>query len=104
CLVFYSIFFFQAEDGIRDATVTGVQTCALPISALLQDDDRAKTSHSRLAYSPTESRCSPSAASMPAWNSRLRSVGLLPSCSPHSTTPTQSCGASNECSLMKSST
>src|SRR3989442_10197270 len=26
------IFFFQAEDGIRDADVTGVQTCALPIS------------------------------------------------------------------------
>src|SRR6267143_3610288 len=24
-------FFFQAEDGIRDGTVTGVQTCALPI-------------------------------------------------------------------------
>src|SRR2546427_7663709 len=30
---FYSVFFFfQAEDGIRDLTVTGVQTCALPIS------------------------------------------------------------------------
>src|SRR5689334_24559850 len=28
-LVFF--FFFQAEDGIRDGTVTGVQTCALPI-------------------------------------------------------------------------
>src|SRR5207245_7521162 len=28
----FFIFFFQAEDGIRDATVTGVQTCALPIS------------------------------------------------------------------------
>src|SRR2546430_9907346 len=28
------IFFFQAEDGIRDLTVTGVQTCALPISIL----------------------------------------------------------------------
>src|SRR5207245_7374629 len=28
-----SFFFFQAEDGIRDATVTGVQTCALPICA-----------------------------------------------------------------------
>src|SRR6266567_5822300 len=28
CLPF---FFFQAEDGIRDLTVTGVQTCALPI-------------------------------------------------------------------------
>src|SRR5256886_13392981 len=27
-------FFFQAEDGIRDLTVTGVQTCALPISLL----------------------------------------------------------------------
>src|SRR5688572_31991565 len=27
-------FFFQAEDGIRDLTVTGVQTCALPISRL----------------------------------------------------------------------
>src|SRR6201990_2845672 len=27
-----SLFFFQAEDGIRDGTVTGVQTCALPIS------------------------------------------------------------------------
>src|SRR5437016_6348444 len=28
---FYSFFFFQAEDGIRDWSVTGVQTCALPI-------------------------------------------------------------------------
>src|SRR5205823_11232046 len=27
-----SVFFFQAEDGIRDKLVTGVQTCALPIS------------------------------------------------------------------------
>src|SRR5256886_8299298 len=27
------VFFFQAEDGIRDLTVTGVQTCALPIFA-----------------------------------------------------------------------
>src|SRR3989442_7968554 len=28
-------FFFQAEDGIRDADVTGVQTCALPITLFL---------------------------------------------------------------------
>src|SRR5260370_41000338 len=28
----YCFFFFQAEDGIRDSSVTGVQTCALPIS------------------------------------------------------------------------
>src|SRR2546430_16753225 len=30
-LLFFLYFFFQAEDGIRDLTVTGVQTCALPI-------------------------------------------------------------------------
>ena len=30
---FGCFFFFQAEDGIRDRDVTGVQTCALPISA-----------------------------------------------------------------------
>src|SRR6266567_6423506 len=29
--MFFIFFFFQAEDGIRDLTVTGVQTCALPI-------------------------------------------------------------------------
>src|SRR2546421_5810741 len=30
----YFFFFFQAEDGIRDLIVTGVQTCALPIYAM----------------------------------------------------------------------
>src|SRR5205809_7495282 len=30
-------FFFQAEDGIRDVAVTGVQTCALPISQSIGD-------------------------------------------------------------------
>src|SRR5256886_7103587 len=33
-------FFFQAEDGIRDLTVTGVQTCALPIAADPPRDER----------------------------------------------------------------
>src|SRR2546429_141168 len=33
-----AFFFFQAEDGIRDVAVTGVQTCALPISV---DEDSA---------------------------------------------------------------
>src|SRR5206468_7108232 len=39
-------FFFQAEDGIRDLIVTGVQTCALPISAIsgLSSIDDAKAS------------------------------------------------------------
>src|SRR2546425_9650179 len=32
CIFVYFFFFFQAEDGIRDKLVTGVQTCALPIS------------------------------------------------------------------------
>src|SRR5256884_992444 len=34
CSESIAYFFFQAEDGIRDVAVTGVQTCALPISAL----------------------------------------------------------------------
>src|SRR2546430_6103928 len=36
-------FFFQAEDGIRDLTVTGVQTCALPI--LIGDHHAEKERH-----------------------------------------------------------
>src|SRR2546430_13053484 len=69
---YYFIFFFQAEDGIRDLTVTGVQTCALPIcnpfdrcpivdrgtdlrgKASLGDVDRKSTrlnsSHSQISY------------------------------------------------------
>src|SRR5688572_30690670 len=42
-------FFFQAEDGIRDLTVTGVQTCALPISMNPTPDGKM----------PAESRCTP---------------------------------------------
>src|SRR5260370_5703348 len=33
CALLRYFFFFQAEDGIRDSSVTGVQTCALPISS-----------------------------------------------------------------------
>src|SRR5687767_15212804 len=33
---FFFFFFFQAEDGIRDKLVTGVQTCALPISGVIE--------------------------------------------------------------------
>src|SRR5690625_4585587 len=39
-----SSFFFQAEDGIRDGHVTGVQTCALPI---YEDDQPMKRSFSK---------------------------------------------------------
>src|SRR2546429_4447150 len=34
------VFFFQAEDGIRDVAVTGVQTCALPISPVVSQNTR----------------------------------------------------------------
>src|SRR5687768_17839068 len=43
------LFFFQAEDGIRDVAVTGVQTCALPICREIQ-----KMSHA--AWSPLRRR------------------------------------------------
>src|SRR5205085_8741408 len=39
-LFIFFFFFFQAEDGIRDLTVTGVQTCALPIWMTLPGLDR----------------------------------------------------------------
>src|SRR3712207_4993676 len=35
----FLFFFFQAEDGIRDIGVTGVQTCALPISYRFREED-----------------------------------------------------------------
>src|SRR5438034_4556053 len=45
CYCFYFFcFFFQAEDGIRDHCVTGVQTCALPISKCV----RTRDVHSKL--------------------------------------------------------
>src|SRR5207244_5267013 len=36
CVDVFVFFFFQAEDGIRDDLVTGVQTCALPILDLMK--------------------------------------------------------------------
>src|SRR5205085_4874351 len=42
-------FFFQAEDGIRDLTVTGVQTCALPISGAAAESRRCRPPAARIA-------------------------------------------------------
>src|SRR3989475_6697499 len=39
------VFFFQAEDGIRDLTVTGVQTCALPICRVGRPESIAVHQH-----------------------------------------------------------
>src|SRR5207253_8574820 len=60
-LFVFFFFFFQAEDGIRDGHVTGVQTCALPISAPTVWPTRAISSrlprHSKSAT--TRARWSP---------------------------------------------
>src|SRR2546429_1003135 len=54
----FSFFFFQAEDGIRDVAVTGVQTCALPI-LLPRAASRAR---SKLSMMGMRSRSSDSVA------------------------------------------
>src|SRR5215510_15957175 len=58
CCVVVVFFFFQAEDGIRDGHVTGVQTCALPISrpcfipsAPSSSVSAQRSSHARVARS-----------------------------------------------------
>src|SRR3989442_9514008 len=60
---FLCFFFFQAEDGIRDADVTGVQTCALPIY------DTAPTEIYTLCLPPRELR---------ARSADERATGLVP--------------------------
>src|SRR5215467_13248152 len=60
-------FFFQAEDGIRDYKVTGVQTCALPISG---------SSGIRSAWCPgTPRRCAPCGGSGSTRRSEERREG-----------------------------
>src|SRR6476620_12158304 len=49
------VVFFQAEDGIRDIGVTGVQTCALPISCG-SGSSRASATHPTCSVSPTSPR------------------------------------------------
>src|ERR1039457_7465913 len=47
---FFLFFFFQAEDGIRDYKVTGVQTCALPISLTFMNVVFMKVRGGRLGF------------------------------------------------------
>src|SRR5439155_6542971 len=49
--ILFFFFFFQAEDGIRDGHVTGVQTCALPISQYNALDDALHGIRNRICYS-----------------------------------------------------
>src|SRR2546427_1563382 len=57
------VFFFQAEDGIRDLTVTGVQTCALPISSFWRATTCSKAWRQR-ALRPSEGASSASRSCM----------------------------------------
>src|SRR6266481_6938381 len=53
-MIYVYVFFFQAEDGIRDGTVTGVQTCALPIRLLVSNPTRAKRALRKAKYGVRE--------------------------------------------------
>src|SRR6266700_5343446 len=67
-LSFFFFFFFQAEDGIRDFHVTGVQTCALPILPTPWWKEPQATSS--LGPSPV-SRWTGAAAGLVAWPKRF---------------------------------
>src|SRR5205085_3983538 len=60
-------FFFQAEDGIRDLTVTGVQTCALPILTTLTTpaSSRSRSCAGRSPRSTAPTRSPASSTSSP---------------------------------------
>src|SRR2546421_3658935 len=73
CFCVFLFFFFQAEDGIRDLIVTGVQTCALPISRRIRGRWRRSWSGcTRGAGSRPGSRVSPAPASEPGAPLRRR--------------------------------
>src|SRR5256885_5226025 len=55
-LFYFFFFFFQAEDGIRDYKVTGVQTCALPISVVCQGQRKSIAGCSRGLHGPRRRR------------------------------------------------
>src|SRR5689334_23412976 len=72
-VVTFFVFFFQAEDGIRDGTVTGVQTCALPISECrCRCRDRQRIGRAFRSPGPTSDRRSSAGSRRDAGCSRMR--------------------------------
>src|SRR5437762_6445171 len=67
CMSMFFFFFFQAEDGIRDTSVTGVQTCALPIWLCVQ---RRKQSRNSFGSSAAKTRLKVSCEGIPLLNFR----------------------------------
>src|SRR3712207_2609990 len=97
-------FFFQAEDGIRDIGVTGVQTCALPISARCARCAWATAGCCSSSAAPTSTRARASSRSCTASGRRPRQV-CAPSSSP--TPPAgwpPSTGSARRCSSATTST
>src|SRR5206468_9243392 len=76
----FLFFFFQAEDGIRDLIVTGVQTCALPISSggIFNSPPRRTAWTSRLSSGLPGTTTGPS--SPPAWTASAESSRSPPRC------------------------
>src|SRR5207253_6052816 len=65
----FFFFFFQAEDGIRDGHVTGVQTCALPISLAGQHGSNADRATPDCPPAPVATDRPPNHSSSPVRNS-----------------------------------
>src|SRR6266853_4091060 len=75
-MCFFFFFFFQAEDGIRDLTVTGVQTCALPIfsggvaaeeTRILQENVQGGTAVRSAIGCPTAAKTGTTSELVDAW-------------------------------------
>ena len=62
-MAYKTLFFFQAEDGIRDIGVTGVQTCALPIYNFLKLMLHAAISRATCLKTPFRNEVAPTIAS-----------------------------------------
>ena len=70
---FFFFFFFQAEDGIRDVAVTGVQTCALPIYG--GDEDCDHFAHAYYREELKENGLNPDIIAQQSGRSEERRVG-----------------------------
>src|SRR5207248_8395480 len=79
-------FFFQAEDGIRDRTVTGVQTCALPICPRFPFGDLfsggATTQSASIAHRTMATSFGSARARAPRGSQQRRSFSTSPACGP----------------------
>src|SRR5205823_7238878 len=72
CFFCFLFFFFQAEDGIRDKLVTGVQTCALPICWRRRQLGRGEELGAAL---PSVHKCQSVSTPGASWRSEERRVG-----------------------------